>query len=948
MEESAVPGWVLELLREAGYKSLLPIQEKAFPIIYRGLNALVVAPTGSGKTEAALAPLLARLRNGRVASGGGVKVVYVTPLRALNRDLEGRVERLAGLFGYTVQVRHGDTVQSSRRRFLERPPDIVITTPESLALLLTVKRAKEVLKQARAVVVDEIHELMESKRGVELSLNLEKLELMAGRRLQRIGLSATVSRHSLYRAASLLGAGRHVSMVLDTSPKEYDVRVVVVGDEGRFWENSVKAIAELVKGEGGSVLIFANTRSTVETLAFALSRELGEEVPAHHGSLSRHVRERVERDFKEGRVKAIVATSSLELGIDVGRVALVVQFLSPRQVTAMVQRAGRSGHRFGERSRAVIVTIDNVFEVLESHVIAFRAMKGDLEDISIPKKPYDALAHFMAGAAIDSEPPTLEGVYKLAVSTAPYEDLKMEEVEEIARVLSDVRVIRLGPGGKLGRSSRTYSYFYRVSMIPDEKTFKVHDVVSGRDVGEVGERFIQLRLMKASDPRSKPYIVLGGKVWKILEVDIDAGKVLVSPEGEVEGAIPAWEGELIPVDFKVAREVCSIMSLAMNDMEAGARLLRARRLDEKAMERVLDVLGETGRLWGTVLSWRRPVVEEAEGLAILYACLGSRGNFALSLLLSKLMEGSVAVEFHYIPYAIVFKSPASRGLGRLVAHSLKTLAKLEPAERLGMLYDAVRRSRAYLVRFYQVAKRMGVVDPDATLSLDIIRKMADAMQGTPVDIETVKELVHEKLDIDALNRFLDDVSDVAVVELQRLSPLARETLTNPYLRVDAAVSLKTLGLDKIIEAKKRRLSEKRIVFLCISCDKRHEKKVAELPRGTAYRCPYCGSLALAPLPPTETGERLAEAYTRKRKGAKLSREEAKLAREVEERARLYISLAVEGKARYIAEALSAQGVGPRRARSLLRELQLYGENRFYLALIKAEEDYVSNRRYWKS
>ncbi|WP_256204947.1 helicase-related protein [Aeropyrum camini] len=682
-------------------------------------------------------------------------------------------------------------------------------------------------------------------------------------------------------------------------------------------------------------------------MAYALSRELGEEVPAHHGSLSRHVRERVERDFKSGRVKAIVATSSLELGIDVGRVGLVVQFLSPRQVTAMVQRAGRSGHRFGEKSRAVIVTVDNLFEALESHVIAFRAMKGDLEDITVPKKPYDALAHFMAGAAIDSEPPTLEEVYRLSVSTTPYSELRMEEVEDIASILSDVRVIRLGPGGRLGRSSRTYSYFYRVSMIPDEKTFKVHDVVSGRDVGEVGERFVQLRLMKASDPRSKPYIVLGGKVWKILEVDIDAGKVLVSPEGEVEGAIPAWEGELIPVDFKVAREVCSIISLAMNDREAGRRLLKARRLEERYAERILDTIEETARLWGTALSWKRPVVEEAEGVAILYACLGSKGNFALSLLLSKLMESSVAVEFHYIPYAIVFKSPASRGLGRLVAKSLKTLAKLDPAERLGMLYDAVRRSRAYMVRFYQVAKRMGVVDPDATLFLDIIRKMADAMHGTPVDIETVKELVHEKLDVEALNKFLDDVSDVAVVELKQLSPLARETITNPYLRVDAAVSLKALGLDKIIEAKKRRLSEKRIVFLCVSCGRRHERRVADLPYGTAHRCPYCGSLALAPLPPTETGEKLAEAYSRKRKGARLARDEAKLAKEVEERARLYISLAVEGKARYIAEALSAQGVGPKRARSLLRELQLYGENRFYLALIKAEEDYVSTRRYWK-
>ena len=944
-----VPEKLAKALEELGYREPLPIQVKAYPIIYRGYNALIVAPTGSGKTEAALIPILARLVSDKVKPGGGVRLVYVTPLRALNRDLELRVEKLAGRLGYSIQVRHGDTGSRGRRRFLEEPPDIMITTPESFGLLMTVPKAKKALSTVRWVVVDELHELMESKRGVELALNLEKLGLIAGRRVQRIGLSATLSKNSLERAGRLLSPSGRVHVVVDPTPKRYEISVEVVSEgDGDFWRPAVSAIADIIRKEGGSVLVFANTRSTVETLSVALSRMLGEPIPAHHGSLSRHVRERVEKDFREGRVKAIVATSSLELGIDIGRVGLVVQFMSPRQVLALVQRAGRAGHRYGETSRAVVIAVDNLYEVLEAHVLARRAVNGDLEDIDYPKKPLDALAHFSAGAAIDKTPGDVDSLYRLATSTAPYFELDKGELDSVIDLLESVRVLRVGESGEIRRGARTYSYFYRVSMIPDEKTFRVHDVVSGRDVGEIGERFLQLRLMKAVDPKSKPYIVLGGRVWRILDVDLDAGKVVVSPEAEIEGVVPVWEGELIPVDFKVAREVCSIIHLALEDREAGARLLTARRVDGDILSRLLGILAKSRHAWGGESpAWRRPLVEESSGIAVLYACLGSRGNFALSLLIAKMLEPLLAVEFHYIPYAIVFKAHASRGLGKAVAKSLKTLASMDKVERIGLLYDSVRRSKAYLVRFYQVAKRMGVVDADATLSIDVVRKMADAMRGTPVDVETVRELVFEKLDVDAVNRFLDDLEDVAVVRVSEPSPLAGEVLSNPYLRIDTAVSLKSLGMEKIISAKKKRLAEKMVTLLCIGCGRTTERRVGEIPYGKPLRCSFCGSLAIAPLPPTDMGKTLASAYLKKRRGERLDREERKMAREVEERARLHLALAGEGKSRYVVEALSARGVGPKRARSLLRELQVYGEQRFYSELIRAEEEYAANRRYWR-
>lgn len=335
-------------LPELGYSKLLPVQEKAIPAILSKHHTLIIAPTGSGKTEAAILPVLSMMLSeaGEGGLGGGVKVVYVTPLRALNRDVAERIEKISSSVGFKTLVRHGDTGPAGRRRFLEEPPDIVVTTPESLSLLLTLKDHLKVWSNVGWVIVDEVHEMLESERGSELAVVLERLQLASKRRIQRIGLSATLSEKSVKMALELLAHGRYAVAVEDPKSKIYDVNVEVVysGDE-KFWDEAVRRIAGILESTS-SALVFVNTRYTAELLASNLSRVLGEgNVVAHHGSLSRHVRERAERDFKEGRVKALVATSSMELGVDIGRVGLVVQFLSPRQAIVMTQRAGRAGHR---------------------------------------------------------------------------------------------------------------------------------------------------------------------------------------------------------------------------------------------------------------------------------------------------------------------------------------------------------------------------------------------------------------------------------------------------------------------------------------------------------------------------------------------------------------------------------------------------------------------------
>jgi len=939
-------------LERLGYRELLPVQERAIPAVLSGRHTLIVAPTGSGKTEAALFPVLSLMLEGGVKPGEGVHVVYVTPLRALNRDLEERVRRLAESVGYSVMVRHGDTPQKLRREFTRSVPDIVITTPESLGLLLAI-HGRRIWGSVRWVIVDEIHELVESKRGVELSLNLEKLSRVSRFRVQRIGLSATLSRRSVEEAKGVLAYGRPVEVVHDPTPKRYDIAVEIVeageGLDSGFWERAVRRVAEIIKREEGGVLVFVNTRYTAELLASSLTKILGTEIPAHHGSLSRHVREKAERDFKEGRVKALVATSSLELGIDIGRVKLVIQFLSPRQVIAMSQRAGRAGHRLHEVSRGVIITPDNVFEALESGVIALRTEKGHLEDIRAPRKSLDALAHFMAGSVIDGTASSVADVHEMAAGSGPYADLELDDVVRVAQLLDSVRVVRLGEDGSLKASRRTRSYFFKVSMIPEERSLKAVDIVTGRVVGELSERFIQFELMKARSPKDYPLVILAGKAWKLLEVDLEGGRVSLSPVAEVEGLVPVWEGEMIPVDWRVAREVCGMLGLAMIDPEAARAALKARKLPDSIVERIISVAAETAGKWGgdLYLSERIAVIESYPGVAILYTCLGSKGNFALATLLSKLLEGKVSVDFSYIPYAIVFRSYSSGRIAEAVREALEAARRLSPPERAGLIYDAVRNSKAYLIRFYHVARRMGVIEADKSVPLDVVKKMSGALAGTPLDEETVRELVHDKLDLEALNRYLDDLERVAVVEVEEETPLALEVYNNPYMKRDASLDLKRIALDKLIEFKRRSLASRRVIMLCTRCGRHVEVTVESI--GRVFRCPHCGALSLAPLPATEYGQKLLEYYRAYAgsNGRRLPSEARKALKEVRDRSLLYLTMASQGYARKAVEALSATGVGPSRAKRVLSALFERGEHGFYEEIIRAEEEYVATRIYWK-
>ncbi|WP_456473847.1 DEAD/DEAH box helicase, partial [Candidatus Pyrohabitans sp.] len=354
---------VRSTLSESGFKKPTPIQEAAIPVILSGKHVLLIAPTGIGKTEAAMLPLFSRLSGEK---GAGIALLYITPLRALNRDLLSRLEWWGKKLGINIAVRHGDTSQYQRRKQALAPPDMLITTPETLQAILPAPLMRKHLENVRFVVVDEVHELAESKRGAQLSVALERLREIAQRDFQRIGISATVG--SPERVARFLCTHAPVEIVRVSTAKGMEISVEYPRpkrEDREIAERLLTGIAAATRlrrmreliAQHSHALIFVNTREMAEILASRF-KIIGESVGIHHSSLSQEVRITTEEEFKEGSLKALICTSSLELGIDIGSVDLVIQYKSPRQVSRIIQRVGRSGHRLGRVSRGVIITTD--------------------------------------------------------------------------------------------------------------------------------------------------------------------------------------------------------------------------------------------------------------------------------------------------------------------------------------------------------------------------------------------------------------------------------------------------------------------------------------------------------------------------------------------------------------------------------------------------------------
>ncbi len=644
-----VDGILYHLLRQIGITELNSMQAMAVPLVQAGLDVIVVAPTGSGKTEAALLPVLASLNK---SDSQGIRALYVTPLRALNRNMVERVQRVVAQTKLTVGVRHGDTVQSERRRQAATPPDLLITTPETLQAILPGKVMQRHLKNIRHVIVDEIHQFAHDRRGIQLTVALQRLRRLTDQNFQRIGLSATIGHPDTI--ASVFGGEKPVKVLLASLAKSYDYRVEWPRPIDKDFESArdlyitpeaaagLSAIDDTLD-ESRSTLVFVNARPLAELLGSRLSM-VRQDVAVHHGSLPREERERVEAAFKSGEMKGLVSTSTLELGIDIGTVDKVVQYNSPRQVTSLIQRVGRSGHKLDRTSRGLILAVSSD-DAIESLAAVQAAQDGDLEPLHIHRLALDVLAHQIVGCALDQGGTAPWSEILATIRAAePYRELEDATADRVAEFLDHLGVLRQqGDKVRVTPKGRRY-YFENLSTIRDERRYQVMDLTTQKQVGILGEEFMMIQA------REGLHFIVRGRPWKIERIGKD-GMVYVTPVADPNALIPGWDGEMLPVPFGLAQRVGRIRKEIDRCIEedgvpkAVAHFEKAWPMNKTAVKRLVEEHANHRKAGAPVPTDDRILVEAFDRFLIVHSSFGEVVNVTLGDLIEELLARKHLVRF---------------------------------------------------------------------------------------------------------------------------------------------------------------------------------------------------------------------------------------------------------------------------------------------------------------
>ncbi|MFH1821272.1 MAG: DEAD/DEAH box helicase [Methanobacteriota archaeon] len=931
-------------IRVLGLNKPTKPQELALPMVLSGKNVLLIAPTGTGKTEAALLPVSSLHLSKKPEPG--IKILYIAPLRALNRDMLARLECLGKNLGIRIEVRHGDTPTSQRQRQTKNPPDMLITTPETLQAILPGKIIGKHLRSVRWVVVDEIHELAEDKRGVQLSVGLERLSQIAGE-FQRIGLSATVGSKDEI-AKFLAGSGRQIEVLDASMEKETEVKVespMPTKDDTdlaeRLYVDPTMA-ARLRKlhdlfSKHSSVLVFVNTRETAEILGSRLKLlDPSLKIGIHHGSLARDIRVEAEDDFRSGRIKGLICTSSMELGIDIGAVELVVQYMSPRQVTRLVQRVGRSGHRVGALSKGVVIS-SSPDDIAEATVIARKTMRGELEAGRFHELASDVLAHQLAGISLGKGRIGLDEALSLLRRAQPYRDLDRETVESILGQLQSQGLIWLENGWfKLRRPGLLY-YFTNLSMIPNTRRYTIRDLASRKNVGSLDEEFV------AYHGEQGAVFIMKGEAWRIIDVDHEREQVLVEPINDPLGAIPAWEGELIPVPFEVAQEVGALRARAANLLigdrpnEAAVNdIVSDYPVTEAAASWFIDQIRE--QLNNGVLPTNELLLMETSGsFSVLHACFGSLVNqtiaWVVAALLSARIGASVAIKVD--PYRIVFRFPGE-AKPELIE---KIIIDLKAEHLQSVLQLTIKDSSIFKWRLVQVAKRFGAIKRDAELAKINLRRVVRSFEGTPIYDEAMRETMVEKLDVMKTEEILKSLSSGKI----KISTSARDKEGPTPLAWPALDELAGSELvipkraeREILRALIRRLDQQQVRLYCMNYNSwsvsTRVGRVQDPPS-----CKNCGARLITLLP--RENREFISAIKKRASGKKLTIEEDRMVKRAFQAANLLLTY---GKRAVV--ALSGRGIGPQIATRILANNPQ--DDDFYRAILQAEKTYSRTRRFW--
>ena len=650
-------------------------QLEGWTAIRGGQDTLIAAPTGSGKTLAAFLTAIDELFREGVDTGelpAEVRVIYVSPLKALSADIHKNlaeprreIRALAEEMGFppvriTAAVRSGDTPQKERAGMLKRPPNMLVTTPESLYLLLTAEKSREMLKTARVVIVDEIHAVLESRRGAHLALSLERLEHACGRKLQRIGLSATQKPIEEVGRFLVGTKAADACAIVDRGHKrKIDLAIEVPGSaleavmSAEVWKEIYGRLVELIASHR-TTLIMVNTRRLAERMAHQLTELLGaEHVAAHHGSLSKEKRLDAEERLRNGTLQVLVSTASLELGIDIGHVDLVCQISSPNRIATLLQRVGRSGHtvRGLPKGRVFPLTRDDLIEC----AAMVRAVKdGELDRVTVPEKPLDVLAQQIVAESVSEEWDEAK-LFQLVRGAYPYRNLAREEFNDVLGMLAQGYTTKRGRRAALihhdpvnekvrARKGSRMSAIMSGGAIPEVFDYRVLLEPEGTFVGTLNEDF-------AIESLPGDVFQLGNTSWRILRVG--SGVVRVADAQGQPPSMPFWLGEAPARSDEVSAAVSTLRAGAderlpgpneprkAGDLDAATRwLMEHYGLTQSAAEQIAEYLAEGKRCLGLVPTFERIVAErffdEAGGMQlVLHAPFGSRVNRAWGLALRK-------------------------------------------------------------------------------------------------------------------------------------------------------------------------------------------------------------------------------------------------------------------------------------------------------------------------
>ncbi|NOJ26731.1 MAG: Lhr helicase [Nitrososphaera sp.] len=909
--DSELDRLVTEKFAREGFEELTTIQRKALPVIARRINCLLVAPTGSGKTEAAVMPVFTLLAKNNPGDGR-IKAIYITPLRALNNDVLRRIVHYAQSDGLRVEIRHGDTTTAARKKIVDNPPDVLITTPESLAVVLTNEKMLAALRALQFIIVDEVHELVPSERGAHLSLSLERLQMASEKQVTRIGLSATVG--NLKEAARFVsGTDRQYAVLTDSAARGYEIEVRHV--KGSL-NNVAHFILDYVKQSKieGSVLLFTNTRDEAEYLGMIMKGQSEVKVDIHHGSLSREMREETEHTLRAGEAGIVVCTSSLELGLDIGSVDLVIHYGSPRQVSKLMQRIGRSRHKQRSFAKGLVVT-NNADDEIEALAIINRMKKSSIEEQNMHEDALDAMAHHLVGLAMQTRDPVkVDYAFDLITRSYPYRNVSLRDVENCIEILSSHNIIKYDRDNRtFVRRIKAYKYYFEnLSMIPHVLKFEVIDSISKRRIGTLDQQFV-------GDYGEKGNVfVLKGQQWRVLAVDEGRLVVNVEPLGGAAINIPYWVGEMIPVDIKTAQEVGKIRNLAA----------------KKQLKISTSIMDDTLAELNIIPDPENIVVESltVRNMLVAHSVLGTKVNNTVASLLSTILSSQLGymVESRSDAYRIMLTSSARMTKGRVEA-ALADVYDLEP-----VIIASLTGTHQINWRVWSVAKRFGMVSREAVYDKKVARMIYDRYAKTPVSSESIRELMHDKYDIEQAKKVLDDIK-AGRIKIHWLEVTKFSDLAKPIMEHSSKSAAAPLSIEKgVIDLVKERLEKTKHRLVCIRCGK-WERLLETREAPDEIVCPKCRSQLVTATFWSDFD--LSKIIQKRLAGGKMSEEEDHRF----ERAWKVASL-VNNFGKKALVVLAGHGVGADTGARILRNY--IDDELMYKSIYEAEKQYVITRGFW--